>query len=74
MGIWGPAPFSAQLTGVIAIGLFTLGTSSSGLVRILKQTIGIRVSEDTEDLGQDLLELGLGVGSGHILLLVNYGV
>ena len=58
VGIWGPASFSVQVTGIIAIGLFTFGTSSL-VWFILKRTIGIRVSEDKEDLGQDLLELGL---------------
>ena len=58
VGIWGNAPFSAQLTGVLVIGAFVLGTSSL-VWFILKKTIGIRVSEDKEDLGQDLLELGL---------------
>ena len=58
VGIWGSAPFTAQLTGVVAIGAFVMVTSSI-VWFVLKKTIGIRVSEDTEDLGQDLLELGL---------------
>ena len=58
VGIWGSAPFTAQLTGVVVIGAFVMGTSSL-VWFVLKKTIGIRVSEDTEDLGQDLLELGL---------------
>ena len=58
VGIWGTAPFTAQLTGVVVIGAFVMGASSI-VWFILKKTIGIRVSEDKEDLGQDLLELGL---------------
>ena len=58
VGIWGPASFTTQLIGVVSVGAFVALTS--GLVWfILKKTMGIRVSEDTEDLGQDLLELGI---------------
>ena len=58
VGIWGSASFITQFIGVVAIGAFVLGTSSL-VWFVLKKTIGIRVSEDKEDLGQDLLELGL---------------
>ena len=58
VGIWGGAPFMAQLTGVVSIGAFAC--IASGLVWLaLKMIMGIRVSEDQEDLGQDLLELGI---------------
>ena len=58
VGIWGPASFITQFVGVVSIGCFVLGTSAL-VWFVLKKTIGIRVSEDKEDLGQDLLELGL---------------
>ena len=58
VGIWGGASFITQFIGVVAIGAFVLATSSM-VWFVLKNTIGIRVSEDKEDLGQDLLELGL---------------
>ena len=58
VGIWGPASFGVQLIGVLSIGAFVC--LASGLLWfILKKVMGIRVSEDREDLGQDLLELGL---------------
>ena len=58
VGIWGPAPFVAQLIGVISIGAFVCVTSGITWF-ILKKTMGIRVSHDFEEIGQDLLELGL---------------
>lgn len=58
VGIWGSASFTVQLTGVFAVAVFVGGTSSL-VWFVLKKTMGIRVSEDKEDLGQDLLELGL---------------
>ncbi len=58
VGIWGSASFMTQLIGVLSIGAF-VGIISAIIWFILKKTIGIRVSEDHEDLGQDLLELGL---------------
>ena len=58
VGIWGSASFIVQLTGVLAVGIFVGGTSAL-VWFVLKKTMGIRVSEDQEDLGQDLLELGL---------------
>ena len=60
VGIWGSAPFMAQLVGVLSVGAFVSATSFV-VWYALKKTIGIRVSEDHEDLGQDLLELGIEV-------------
>lgn len=66
-GIWGTlivplsnsdASYSVQLTGVVAIGAFTM--IASGIVWfILKATIGIRVSEEEEALGLDKVEVGV---------------
>lgn len=58
VGIWGSAPFVTQLLGVLSIGTFTLVTTGITWF-ILKKTMGVRVSEDHEHLGQDLLELGI---------------
>ena len=58
VGIWGSSDFFTQLIGVLSIGAFVCIVSGI-LWFILKKTIGIRVPEHHEDLGQDLLELGL---------------
>ncbi|WP_262695221.1 ammonium transporter [Kordiimonas aquimaris] len=66
-GIWGTlavpitnseVPFSSQLTGVIAVGLFVSVTSA--LVWFgLKYSVGIRLSPEDEERGSDLAELGM---------------
>ncbi len=60
VGIWGGdgASLGVQLVGVLAIGAFVV-TLSALVWFVLKQAMGIRVSEDVEALGQDLLELGI---------------
>ena len=58
VGIWGEPDFFVQLIGVLAVGAFTVVTSAA-MWWILKLTMGIRVSPSIEDLGQDLLELGI---------------
>jgi len=66
-GIWGTmavpltnsdASFITQATGVIAIGGFVL-VASSIFWLILKATVGIRVSEEDEEMGLDMAELGM---------------
>ncbi len=66
-GIWGTmavpltnadASFATQLTGVVAIGAFTLVTSAI-LWAVLKFTVGIRVGAEEEEVGLDRVELGL---------------
>jgi Amt family ammonium transporter len=66
-GIWGTlvVPFSnadtsygTQLTGIVAIGLFTF-IASLIVWGILKATIGIRVHEEDEERGVDQAELGM---------------
>lgn len=66
-GIWGTlavpltnaeASFSAQILGIVAVGVF-VSASSTGLWLLLKNTIGIRASEEEELLGLDRTELGL---------------
>lgn len=58
VGIFGPASFMSQLIGVLSVGVFVCATTGL-LWFLLKKTIGIRVSEELELLGQDLLELGI---------------
>ena len=66
-GIWGTlavpitngsVPFTAQLTGVVAVGLFV--SAASAIVWFaLKATIGIRLSPEDEERGSDLAELSM---------------
>ena len=66
-GIWGTmavpftngdATFLTQLTGVVAIGAFVVGSSAIAWAG-LKYTIGIRLSPEEEERGSDLAELGM---------------
>ena len=66
-GIWGTlavainkadSSFSVQLIGVLAIGSFVF-ISSYILWFILEKTVGVRVSQTVEELGQDQAELGI---------------
>lgn len=57
-GVWGPANFTSQLIGVFSVGAFTVVTTAI-LWFALKKFFGIRVLEDVENLGQDLMELGI---------------
>lgn len=66
-GIWGTlavpltdaeASFAAQVTGIVAIGLFVV-LSSTALWLLLKATIGIRLDAESESIGSDVSELGL---------------
>jgi len=53
---WGQ--FGTQLIGVVAIGAFCLITSY-GIIKTLKMTVGIRVSEVEEQEGLDIHEHGM---------------
>lgn len=66
-GVWGTlavplsngdASFGTQLIGVVAIGAFVF-VASAIVWFVLKVTIGIRVSDEEEELGIDRTELGL---------------
>ncbi len=65
-GIWGTLAvciaaggnFVDQLVGILAIGVFVFGTSLL-LWWALEKTIGVRVSPEVEELGQDMAELGI---------------
>ena len=59
-GIWGTLVagdnFLVQLTGIASVGVFVFG-SSLAIWFILAKTIGVRISPQVEDLGQDVAEL-----------------
>ncbi|MBX2832126.1 MAG: ammonium transporter [Rhodospirillales bacterium] len=66
-GIWGTlavpftndgASFGVQLTGIVAMGAFTI-VASAIVWLVLKFTVGIRLSEEDEHIGSDAAELGL---------------
>ena len=66
-GIWGTlivplsnmeASYVSQFIGVVAIGAFTL-IASTIVWMILKTSIGIRVSDEEEALGLDMVEIGV---------------
>ena len=66
-GIWGTmavpltnsdTSFAMQATGVGAIGAFTLVTSAATWL-VLKYTIGIRLTDEEQEKGADMVELGL---------------
>ena len=65
-GVWGTlavciaagGDFVTQLIGVLAVGAFVF-TVSLALWFALEKTIGVRVSETVEELGQDTAELGI---------------
>ena len=50
--------FGTQLTGVIAVCLFSFILSYITF-RVLKQTIGLRISAQAEKLGTDVAEVGV---------------
>jgi Amt family ammonium transporter len=58
VAIFGGGDLVAQITGIVAIGAF-VSLASAVLWLALKATVGIRVSEEHEDLGLDMAELGM---------------
>ncbi|MCY3996658.1 MAG: ammonium transporter [Rhodobacter sp.] len=74
-GVWGTMAVCiaaggnalVQLTGVLAVGAFVFGASL--LVWLgLKYTLGARVSETVEELGQDAAELGIEAYPEFVLM------
>ena len=65
-GVWGTlavciaagGDFVTQLVGVLAVGVFVFAASWI-LWLVLEKTVGVRVSETVEELGQDTAELGI---------------
>ena len=74
-GIWGTLAVSiagggdllVQLIGVAAIGAFVFVTSWA-IWSVLKLTIGVRIAPAAEDLGQDVVELGIEAYPEFVLL------
>jgi Amt family ammonium transporter len=58
VGLFGSAPLVAQITGIVAIGVFVSVTSTITWL-VIKSTMGLRVDEEEEDLGSDKEELGM---------------
>lgn len=58
VGIFGGGDLIVQIIGIFAIGVFVAVTSSVVWL-VLKYTMGIRASEEDEDMGLDSAELGL---------------
>jgi Amt family ammonium transporter len=58
VGIFGGGDLGAQIVGIVAIGIFVVVTSAIVWLA-LKYTMGIRASEEDEDAGLDMAELGL---------------
>jgi Amt family ammonium transporter len=58
VGIFGGGNLGTQIIGIVAIAAFVI-ISSSIVWLALKYSIGIRVSEEDEDIGLDMVELGL---------------
>ena len=65
-GIWGTLAvciaaggnFVTQLIGIVTVGVFVFGVSLA-LWWLIEKTIGVRVSPEVEELGQDMAELGI---------------
>ena len=65
-GVWGTlavciaagGSFVTQLVGVVAVGVFVFAASWI-LWFVIEKTLGVRVSAEVEDLGQDAAELGI---------------
>ena len=74
-GIWGTLAVSiagggdllVQLIGVAAIGAFVF-IASWAIWSVLKLTVGVRVAPLAEDLGQDVVELGIEAYPEFVLL------
>ena len=75
-GIWGTlavsiaggANFWIQLLGVVSVGAFVF-TTSWVLWTILEKTMGVRVSREVEEMGQDAAELGIDAYPEFVLMV-----
>ena len=74
-GVWGTLAVCiaaggnplAQLTGMVAVGVFVFATSM-GAWLIIDKTMGARVSQVVEELGQDTAELGIEAYPEFVLM------
>ena len=58
VGIFGSGSIVTQAIGIVSIGAFVI-VSSAIVWMILKVTMGIRVSEEDEEIGLDRAECGM---------------
>ncbi len=74
-GVWGTlavciaagGSLFAQIVGIVAIGVFVFAVSYVVWL-VLDKTMGVRVSESTEDHGQDTAELGIEAYPEFVLM------
>ena len=74
-GIWGTmaicltsgGQFHVQQLGVVSVGAFVFGTTWL-LWRVMAWTLGVRVSRQVEQLGQDIGELGMEAYPEFVLM------
>ncbi len=79
-GIWGTLAatiaspdtnFGVQLVGIIAVGVFVFAVSWA-VWTLLDRTIGLRVSVQAEQMGQDVAELGMESYPEFVLMPENF--
>jgi Amt family ammonium transporter len=58
VGIFGGGSLVTQVIGIVAIGIFMVVTSAIVWL-VLKYTVGLRVDEESEEMGLDKAELGM---------------
>ena len=68
VAIFGGAAFLPQLAGVLAVGVFVFSVSWV-VWTVLDKTIGVRVSRQVEELGQDAAELGIDAYPEFVLMV-----
>ena len=74
-GVWGTLAVCiaaggnllAQLTGIIAVGIFVFATSMAAWL-VIDKIMGVRVSKVVEELGQDTAELGIEAYPEFVLM------
>ena len=73
VGIFGDGSFGVQLLGIVAVGVFVFLLSCL-LWKVLDMTLGVRVSNRVEMLGQDTAELGIEAYPEFLLMPEDYDV
>ena len=71
VAIFGDGNFLVQLAGILAIGVYVFVVSGI-LWFAIDRLVGLRVSEETEALGQDVAELGIEAYPEFVLLPENH--
>ena len=68
VGIFGGANIGVQAVGVLSVGVFVFAVSWV-VWTLLNMTIGVRVSRQVEELGQDAAELGIDAYPEFVLMV-----